>query len=234
MLDPSTIGPLDFAQTFAMFLSQSLELSPFQHSQSTINGLSTEWQVTISILTMFSFAVINCMPIRFQGVLNYIGTLVQLITTFAVILTLIISCPTSASSNGFMAKTVSQVLFTSINGTGLDDSYLVYVCMIGSLGAFYSFVGYEASGHLGEETKNPSLNVPRGILYTCVASALTGLCYLLCLLVAVAGNVQGFLEHSNPSVFLIFTQCTSSIGTLLLSILLIVNVYFSGSKYSKL
>lgn len=220
-----------------------MEQSPF-HPELT--SLSTEWQVIISISTMFIFAVINCMPIRFQGVLNYIGTFIQLVSTLAVVLTLIITCPQQSSqqvgtstthnnsdNTNYMAKSASDIFFSTFNGTGLDDSYLFYVYLIGTLGSFYSFVGYEASGHLGEETKNPSRSVPRGIVYTCVASALTGLCYLLCLLVAVAGNVDGFLSSSDqPSVFQIFTQCTSPYGALSLSILLIVNVFFSGSKTS--
>jgi amino acid transporter len=56
------------------------------------------------------------------------------------------------------------------------------VVLIGLLNACYGFSGYEAGGHMAEETVNSSKSAPKGIIYACIATALTGFLYLLGLL----------------------------------------------------
>lgn len=46
----------------------------------------------------------------------------------------------------------------------------------------FSFSGYEGGAHMAEETKNASSSAPWGIIYTCLASAITGIIYLTGLL----------------------------------------------------
>lgn len=56
---------------------------------------------------------------------------------------------------------------------------------MGILFSAYSFLGYEAGAHMAEETTNASKSAPRGILYTCILSSITGFVYILGLLYAI-------------------------------------------------
>lgn len=62
--------------------------------------------------------------------------------------------------------------------------------MMGILFSAYSFTGYEAGAHMAEETHNASQSAPRGILYTCVLTAITGFIYILGLLYAIQDNIS--------------------------------------------
>jgi len=59
-----------------------------------------------------------------------------------------------------------------------------YTCCIGLLMCLFSFSGYEAGAHMAEETKNATISAPKGIIFTCIASALTGFLYVVGLLYA--------------------------------------------------
>ena len=48
--------------------------------------------------------------------------------------------------------------------------------------ALFSFSGYEAGAHMSEETTKATTAAPKGIIYTCLATAITGFAYLLGLL----------------------------------------------------
>jgi amino acid transporter len=74
------------------------------------------------------------------------------------------------------------VWFEYNNGSNLPT--IPYTCCIGLLMCMFSFSGYEGGAHMAEETKNASTSAPKGIVMTCVVSALTGLFYLCGLLYA--------------------------------------------------
>lgn len=48
----------------------------------------------------------------------------------------------------------------------------------------FAFSGYEGGAHMAEETVNATISAPKGIIYTCIASALTGFFYIVGLLYA--------------------------------------------------
>jgi amino acid transporter len=49
-----------------------------------------------------------------------------------------------------------------------------YLLATGMLSILFSFSGYEASGHMAEETTDSVKAAPRGLIRTCVATALAG------------------------------------------------------------
>ena len=61
---------------------------------------------------------------------------------------------------------------------------------MGILFSAYSFTGYEAGAHMAEETTNASKSAPRGILYTCLLTAVTGFVYILGLLYAIQDDIN--------------------------------------------
>ena len=67
----------------------------------------------------------------------------------------------------------ASFVFTKfINLSGFGSKW--YVFLIGFLMAQYTFTGYDASAHMSEETKNPDLAAPRGIVSSIVVSLIAG------------------------------------------------------------
>lgn len=90
-------------------------------------------------------------------------------------------------------RSSSEFVWTYYNNlTGWDGSQ-IYVIFIGLLFSLFSFSGYEAGAHMAEETTHASKSAPFGIFYTCIATMLTGFCYLLGLLYAMNGDIKSVL-----------------------------------------
>ncbi|KAI8907403.1 amino acid/polyamine transporter I [Gorgonomyces haynaldii] len=209
----NTAADCFFALTFAEFISYVLVLQG-------MDPLSIEVIVGISIGVSFVWALLNMLRVDQMGALNYIGAVWQVGSTLAVLIMLAVGC--SGSSN---LATSEQVFFSTFNATGFEN--IGYVSLIGLLSALYCFTGYEASGHLGEETVGASKSVPKGILATVIGSAVVGTIFLLSLLYATAGDIESFV-NSDLGTFSIFQKCLDQKGALGLGVIVIINAFFSG------
>ena len=98
----------------------------------------------------------------------------QLASTFIIIATILIVSP-EISSHKFVWTHYN-------NETGMPNA--MYVSCIGLLMCLFSFSGYEGGAHMAEETKNASSSAPKGIVLTCIVTAITGLVYIAGLLYA--------------------------------------------------
>jgi amino acid transporter len=97
-----------------------------------------------------------------------------MLSTFIIVAAIMIASPQLSSS---------EFVFTKFNnGTGMPN--VGYVCCIGLLMCLFSFSGYEGGAHMAEETKNASSSAPKGIVLTCIASAFTGIIYIIGILYA--------------------------------------------------
>jgi choline transport protein len=121
--------------------------------------------------------------IETQGKINNFASVWQVLTTLTILITLFIG---ASETNSF--STANQVFFTFRNDTGFQS--VAYVVCIGILTSAYSFTGYEAGSHLAEETVNPRVNVPKGIIYTGITTAFTGFLFILGLLIVTASKVD--------------------------------------------
>lgn len=87
----------------------------------------------------------------------------------------------------------SEFVWTKYNnGSNLPSAG--YACCIGLLMCLFSFSGYEGGAHMAEETKNASSSAPKGIVYTCIASAFTGIIYITGLLYACQDQIDGIIN----------------------------------------
>lgn len=75
----------------------------------------------------------------------------------------------TARTIGF--RTGQEALLTQYNGTGAPDGWNFCLSYLATAGLL---VGYDASGHIAEETKNASLNAAKGIFWSTVASGVLG------------------------------------------------------------
>lgn len=93
----------------------------------------------------------------------------------------------TAQTWGF--RTAHEAFMTTYNGTGAPDGWnwcLSYLATAGIL------IGFDASGHVAEETKNASITAARGIFWSTVASGFGGLfTIILFLFCAVSGHLCG-------------------------------------------
>jgi amino acid transporter len=74
-----------------------------------------------------------------------------------------------ANTIGF--RTASEAFMTTYNGTGAPAGWnwcLSYLATAGIL------IGFDASGHVAEETKNATVNAAKGIFWSVVVSAVGG------------------------------------------------------------
>ena len=77
------------------------------------------------------------------------------------------------------------------NDTGFSNP--LYVFLIGLLMAQYTYTGYDASAHVAEETKNASVEAPKGIVRSVWVSILAG----WVLLVSVTAAIQSYSGARN-------------------------------------
>lgn len=103
----------------------------------------------------------------------------QVASNLVIIITILVVVP-ERSSNDFVWKSYN-------NGTGFDDSTgggKFYICCIGLLMSLWALVGYDGCAHMSEETTNASISAPKSIMWTVIASAITGFIYILGMLYA--------------------------------------------------
>jgi amino acid transporter len=70
-----------------------------------------------------------------------------MLSTVVIVIVILVYSRENSSSNTFVWKSFND-------DTGLNNTNIPYVCLIGLLTSCYGFSGYEAGGHMAEETKN--------------------------------------------------------------------------------
>lgn len=86
---------------------------------------------------------------------------------------------------------------TTYNGTGAPPGWnwcLSYLATAGVL------IGFDASGHVAEETKNASVAAARGIFWSTVVSGIGGfvvvILFLFCVVSLISSEVYGLLDNT--------------------------------------
>lgn len=199
-----------FAVSLAEFLETSMR-----------TNFSTIGKVIVGILALVVWSALNMLHIETQTFIHTFGAIWQITCTFIVIISLFITC---ASPN--LHATNTQIFLTTYNGTGFDS--FPYVTMIGTLCALYSFSGYEAAGQMAEETTDPSVAVPKGIIYTVIATSITGFIYIYGLLYASAHRIPELTSNGEFSVNDVFLGCMGADGAWYLNFFILINLFFSG------
>lgn len=182
--------------------------------------------VGMAVLISLLWAYKNMMRVDHQGWFNNVSAIYQLLSSFIVVIVLLI-VSSKLSSNDFVWRTYND-------GSNLPS--VGYTCCIGLLMCLFSFSGYEGGAHMAEETKNATTSAPRGIVYTCVASAVAGLIYICGLLYCCQDQidliVNGESEQAVVNVYtLAFTDKDGNInlaGAISMTVMLIINLFFAG------
>lgn len=212
-----------FAFSWATFLNSALIIT---YSASNYEGLKSDGIVGISIGILLFWTVLNCIRIDYLGYICAFGTLLQLGSILLIAVVLLTQAPEYNSAE--------FVFFHFNNFTGFSST--AYVCAISVLSVLWSTAGYEASAHVSEETHSARSVAPRGILYTCIASGVTGFLLILVMLFttvdyeAILGEAEddnGYVYSGNAAMELFRRIGGPSYG-LALAWLVVVNAFFAG------
>lgn len=100
----------------------------------------------------------------------------------------------TANTWGF--RTAHEAFMTTYNGTGAPAGWnwcLSYLATAGIL------IGFDASGHVAEETKNASVTAARGIFWSTVASGIGGFITMILFLFCAVSIMQSGISimHAN-------------------------------------
>jgi amino acid transporter len=161
-------------------------------------------------------------PVRFVNNLSAWWHMLGVLVVVGVLL----AVPAHHQSAGFVfTKTVNA---SGFGGHGLSSLLFWFVIGLGLLQAQYTIGGYDASAHMGEETRSASRKAARGVWTSVAVSGLFGWILLLALTFTVP-NVHGTLAAGAFDVQYIWQQ---SLGTRLAEFLLFVVVaaqFFCGT-----
>lgn len=96
----------------------------------------------------------------------------------------------TARTIGF--RSAHDAFMTTWNGTGASPGWnwcLSYLATAGIL------IGYDASGHVAEETRNASVTAARGIFWSTVVSGLGGFVVVILFLFCTVGSIPSHNEY---------------------------------------
>jgi amino acid transporter len=100
----------------------------------------------------------------------------------------------AANTWGF--RTTEEAFMTTYNGTGAPAGWnwcLSYLATAGIL------IGFDASGHVAEETKHASITAARGIFWSTIVSGFGGLATIILFLFCAVSYL--FLFGTDPLVY---------------------------------
>ncbi|KAK7747872.1 hypothetical protein SLS53_001123 [Cytospora paraplurivora] len=146
----------------------------FPSSSDSVKFRAVQWATTEAMLAVA--AIWNLLPPRFFKPLFYASTFFVLLDFVLNMIWLPIA---TKRTIGF--RSAHDAFLTTYNGTGAPAGWnwcLSYLATAGVL------IGFDASGHVAEETKNPSIAAARGIFWSTVTSGVgafvTMILFLFC------------------------------------------------------
>jgi amino acid transporter len=182
-------GDAAFAASFAGLFNAAVMLDGN-------TSLTNAQLVAVSILVLFLWSVLGALRIDRLGIINDIAAALQIITILLVAGTACFISKNKQSSSSFVYTTYN-------NETGFDS--ISYVGALALVTSVYCFAGYEASGHLAEETKSSRQSAPWGIVTTCFVTGVGGLILFLSLLYCtpfIDNALNGDTSYASVNIFL--------------------------------
>ncbi|KAF8646979.1 hypothetical protein HU200_065492 [Digitaria exilis] len=132
--------------------------------------------------------LINSLPIQWQAWFGHLGSFWNAAGIFG----LVILIPAVAKERASL-----QFIFTHFNtdnGMGIHDK--AYILIIGLLMSQYSLIGYDASAHMIEETKNADWSGPMGLITAVALSSVFGWIFIVAL-ASLMTNIPYLLDPGN-------------------------------------
>lgn len=186
--------------------------SDFTYTPPAIHTVAIYW--AILILHFFT----NLLPTRTLSIANK-ADVVLLAAGTLVIITVLLSVNDNKNSASFVFTTFN-------NGTGWGSNGLAW--LLGLLQSCYTLTGYDAAGHMSEETHRSDRTAPLGMVLGVGFSGLVGLVYIIPLLFSV-GDIDSVLKtKTGLPAAQIFYNVAGKRGSLGLLFLVFMMQYLCG------
>lgn len=180
-------------------------LAIFPGIPATILGMPGN--VFIALVSIIIGTIINVMGVRLVSFINNIGVAAEIIGMIGFALVLLIFFNRQPLSFLFTGSTVTSSSLGADWTPGLGSGYFGAFAAALFMSLFVIY-GFDTAGTLGEETRDPQKNAPRGVLWAIGLSAIAGFLFL-------GGTILSI--HSLPAIEKIAsgTNPTSALPTII-------------------
>ena len=168
------------------------------------------WVTVIGILCLL--AAVNFRGIRESSAANVVATMVELTGLLIVII---------AGAVFLGGNTETSVEATLEAGRFVSATSIAQGAALG----FFAFIGFEDMVNVAEEVKDPSRNLPRAIL---AALAITGIVYLLVILIATTVVAPSVLATSEAPLLTVVRASTDAVPDRLFTVIALFAVANTG------
>ncbi|XP_039850697.1 amino-acid permease BAT1 homolog [Panicum virgatum] len=135
--------------------------------------------------------LINSLPIQCLAWFSHVGAF----WNAAGIFVLVILIPAVAKERASLEFIFTH--FNTDNGMGIHDK--AYILAMGLLMSQYSLIGYDASAHMTEETKNADRSGPTGLVTAVALSSAFGWIFLVALTSLMTEDIPSLLDPGNDA-----------------------------------
>ncbi|OHW90939.1 amino acid transporter [Colletotrichum incanum] len=190
----------------------------FPSDTSSIKFRAVQWIATEVMLALA--AIWNLLPPRYFKWIFYLSTSFVLLDFVLNMIWLPVA--TSKSIYGF--RSAHDAFLTTYNGTGAPAGWnwcLSYLATAGIL------IGFDASGHVAEETKNASVAAAQGIFWSTVSSGIGGFIVVILFLFCVP-DADTFFSFGGTQPFVpLYAAILGEGGHIFMNIICIVALWFN-------
>ncbi|GAB1202343.1 hypothetical protein APSETT445_000955 [Aspergillus pseudonomiae] len=162
----------------------------FPTDTSSVKFRAVQWICTEILLALA--AILNFMPPKYFRYVFWFSSMVVLLDFILNIIWLPIG-----AHNTWGFRTAEEAFMSTYNGTGAPPGWnwcLSYLATAGIL------IGFDASGHVAEETKNASITAARGIFWSTIVSGIGGLATII-LFLFCAPDPDTLFSFGSPQPF---------------------------------
>ncbi|KAI9049702.1 hypothetical protein LZ554_005856 [Drepanopeziza brunnea f. sp. 'monogermtubi'] len=189
----------------------------FPSDASSIKFRAVQWICTEVMLALA--VLVNFLPPRLFRFIFYLSSAFVLLDFVLNIIWLPVG---TAHTYGF--RTAHEAFLTTYNGTGAPPGWnwcLSYLATAGIL------IGFDASGHVAEETKNASITAARGIFWSTVVSGIGGFLTIILFLFCVPGPDILF-SFGSPQPFVpLYAVILGQGGHVFMNVICIIALWFN-------
>ncbi|KAA8642997.1 putative amino acid permease [Aspergillus tanneri] len=189
----------------------------FPTDTSDVKFRAVQWICTEVLLALA--ALLNFMPPKYFRWVFYFSSFVVLLDFFLNVIWLPIG-----AHNTWGFRTAEEAFMSTYNGTGAPPAWnwcLSYLATAGIL------IGFDASGHVAEETKKASITAARGIFWSTIASGIGGLATII-LFLFCAPNPETLFSFGSPQPFVpLYAVVLGKGGHIFMNIICVVALWLN-------
>ncbi|KAL6912556.1 hypothetical protein FSST1_010316 [Fusarium sambucinum] len=189
----------------------------FPSDSSSVKFRAVQWILTEIMLALA--CIWNLLPPRY---FKWIFTLSSSVVVLDFVLNLIWLPIATSKTIGF--RSTHDAFMTTYNGTGAPAGWnwcLSYLATAGIL------IGFDASGHVAEETKNASVAAARGIFWSTVVSGIGGFAVVILFLFCVP-DAETLFSYGGPQPFVsVYADILGDGGHIVMNIVCVMALWFN-------